>query len=318
MQEELEFCANSVCVDNLEHLSEEASIIAEERIIEITEYADRLLSSAVDILGESIGVYEILSLMSECLLLGESTIHANPLHENICLILPFMRACSTYDKAFFCKLLADCAEKRGFDFSEKAFLPVVKGSNNFAYVRNQFSDEAFDVFSLDFEDARVKYFSNFAECVKSVADGESTYCLLPLEERGGVRLHAVSELMFRHDLKINSVTPVFGIDNSVDMKYAVLSKAFLLEEADEDDDRYLEIRIDSSSELSIAELLGAAAFFGHSVYRVNTVTFETEEGKKSYHTVVFRGENVDFSALLSFLTLFAKDYVAVGVYKNLE
>ena len=48
------------------------------------------------------------------------------------------------------------------------------------------------------------------------------------------------------------------------------------------------------------------------------MTFETEEDKKSYHTVVFRGENVDFSALLSFLTLFAKDYVAVGVYKNLE
>ena len=195
-------------------------------------------------------------------------------------------------------------------------MPGVAGGETFAYVRNSFSDEAYDVFSQDFIDPTVRYYKTFRDCARAVTAGDLTYCLLPLEEKGGVRLHTVSEIIFRNDFKINSVTPVFGQDGNADMKYALVSRGFTVPERNEDDDFYLEIRLGADSPLS--EVLSAVDSFGMSIYRINTVTFDTEGEAETYFTVVIKDGVGSFAPILTYLALFLRDFVPVGIYKNLE
>ena len=201
---------------------------------------------------------------------------------------------------------------------ESDFLPCAEVDNSFTYVRNAFSDEAYEVFSSTVDDATVRYSSNFKECFDAVACGAVSYCLLPLEERGGVRLPTVSELIYRNDFKINAVTPVFGMDNNADLKYAMVSKYFGRFDFTEDDDVYLEIRIGQECEDNLPSVVAAAAHLGHTVYRVNTSTVVTEGEEETFFSVVFRAGNSGFTSFLVYLTLFARDFTPVGLYKNLE
>lgn len=317
MQDEFGFAIDPVTIANLKRLSEEASVIGEERILELAEYVDVVVSAFLDLSSFDLDAYGKLSLLSDALVFDSAAVHELALEENVELLSRMQRDFSLSDKAVFSTLLVDRCRRTGIALEEGAFLSTRSGNETFAYVRNQFSDEAFDVLSLDYSGAKVKYFPNFSECVRAVVEDSCQFCLLPLEERGGVRLHSVSELIFRQDLKINSVTPVFGLDNSVDIKYALLSKILAPISFEEGDDRYIEIRLDSTSELGLSDLLSAASYFGNSVYRVNTQTFELDGGQSSFFTVVLRGER-DFSGLLCFLTLFADDYTVVGLYKNVE
>ena len=163
-----------------------------------------------------------------------------------------------------------------------------------------------------------RYSKTLAETARAVNLSEYQYALLPLEEKGGARIPATAELIFREDLKINSVTPVFGFEGLADMKYALVSKHFTVPDVKPDDDRYLEIRLRTDSSIPLPELLLASSALGASIYRVNTISFDTQDGQLQHYSVVFKDEGKDFSALLIFLTLFAGNYTAVGIYKNLE
>ncbi len=55
-----------------------------------------------------------------------------------------------------------------------------------------------------------------------------------------------------------------------------------------------------------------------SIYRVNTLTFETEGESETYFSVVIKGTEGDFTPILAYMTLFLRDFVPVGIYKNLE
>ncbi len=185
-------------------------------------------------------------------------------------------------------------------------------------MRNALSDEAYDVFSQDFTDPKVRYCASFRECVASVTSEEVGYCLLPLEERGGTRLPTVSEIIFRNDFKINAVIPVFGPDGNADMKYALVSRNFTVPKRGREDDLYLEVRIGADSDFSLSEVLGAVEYFGMSIYRVNTVTFDTEGESETYFSLVVKDMGNSFAGLLTYFTLFIRDFVPVGIYKNLE
>ena len=89
-------------------------------------------------------------------------------------------------------------------------------------------------------------------------------------------------------------------------------------EREEDDDMYLEIRLGIDPDAPISELFGAVDRFGMSVYRVNTLTFDSEGERETYLSVVIKGGEGDFTSILTYMTLFLRDYVPVGIYKNLE
>ncbi len=317
MAGEFEFFASDVNLSELSMLSAEQSALIEARICEISEMADDAAKFSANVMSEGMGVYDAFALISPGITFGESDVHSDALSDNVPRIFAYSKTLNLNDKAVFSQLYTDKLMRLGYSISESNLLPLGEPEETFVYLKSVYADEAYDVFSQGFANPRVRYVSSLKEAVSSVIDGEAGYCLLPLEERGA-RLPTIEEMLYRADLKIVSVTPVFGFDGSLDMKYALVAKQFTLQRYTKEDDRYLEIRLPTDSDTSLSELLSVADAYGIGVYRINTASYHTESGERSSYSIVFHSEGESFTTLLVYLTLFVYDYTPVGIYKNLE
>ena len=316
--EDFDFAANPALISNLEGLAKEYSVIGEQRLLELEGIAFDVATRSEAFFAEGLSPYEALSVIADSLSFGSYNLSELNSSDNSDSLTSSLRTLSMIDKAIFTSLYISELHKLGVRLPESEFLDEGNGKETFTYVRNAFSDEAYDVFSQDFADPRLKYSASFKECVSLIEAGEATYCLLPLEERGGVRLPSIAELIFRNDLKINAVTPVFGPDGTADMKYALVSKHFTIPKRNRLDDRYLELRLGAEQSFSLGELLFVLDYFSMSVYRVNTISFDSEGETDTYYSLVIRDGKDGFTPLLTYLSLFCEDFVPMGVYKNLE
>ncbi len=312
------FSSNEINVQNISELSRRQSVTEEQRICELAEIASEAADYALEMYNEGYGVYEILSLVADGFSQDKRSMHEEASCENMGILDSFLSFLDSGDKIVFSKLFSDSLLNRGIKLKEEDFLLSEIGNESFTYVKNPLADEAYDVFSQEFSDPRVKYSQSFQEAVRLVASGEVEYALLPLEERGGARIALIAELLFKEDLKINRITPVFGYEGLADVKYALVSRHFMIPEISEDDDRYLEVRLRKDASISLADIFLAAESMKVSIYRINTISFNTDDGASPYYSLVFSDDGADFSLLLVYLTLFSGAYSPVGIYKNLE
>ena len=318
MREDVIFSADEAVLYNLKKLSQEHSAVSEQRLLELYGIAIPMADATGELFDSGLGVYEALSAISELLSLGDYSLSDYNTEEYKTIIAKSAKALKHTDRAYLTELYTRTLAERGMALSESDFLPASNMPETFTYVRNSLSDEAYDVFSQDFRDPTVRYSQSFRDCAAAVTKGDVTYALFPLEEKGGTRLPTVSEIIFRNDFKINSVIPVFGTDGNADMKYALVSASFTVPKRKKDDDGYLEIRMGADADLSLSEVISAVEYFGMSLYRVNTVTFDTEGESETYFSLVIKDCGNSFTGLLTYLTLFVRDFVPVGIYKNLE
>lgn len=309
------FIPSDVTLDNLSALAREGATVAERRACEISELADSALSFSQELYASGIGINEILSLLSDGLSTGAGESEEN---DTLALGRAYPAFLASSDRAEFSRLYARRLRAAGVTVNEASLLAETVGEESITYVKNALADEAYDVFSQELSDPRVSYSKSFKDAADAVVRGEVTYCLLPLEETGGARLSTVSEIIYRRDLKINAVTPVFGFDGNADVKYALLSEHFSVPELLADDDGYLEIRVRDGAQTSLSEILSVADYYGISVYRVSTERFDTEGEIETFYNLVFKRAGGGFSELLVYLTLFSSAFLPVGMYKNLE
>ena len=318
MMEDMIFSTDEAVLSNLDRLSREHSAVSEQRLLELYGIASPMARATLELFESGLGAYESLSTLAEMLTFGEYSLSEYNTDTHKHLVSRSIAALRNTDKAYLVELYLKSLHEIGRGLNERDFLPAHSMPETFTYVRNSLSDEAYDVFSQDFTDPKVRYSASFKDAANSVSRGEVTYCLLPLEEKGGARLPTVSEIIFRNDFKINSVIPVFGPDGNADMKYALVSRNFTVPRRGKEDDGYLEIRIGADSDFSLTEVLAAVDYFGMNIYRVNTVTFDTEGESETYFSLVIKDMGNSFASLLTYLTLFIRDFVPVGIYKNLE
>ena len=316
MQEDKIFDIEDTLYRNLEYILENQGVGVEQRAVELTEIANAVAEQSVPLLKSGYALRDVISILSDSLELGNYDKDCL-FKEDAALVCHYNTLVKSFDKAYLSSLILSALRRRGYYMAEGDFLVPTDAKESFVYVRNTFSDEAFDVFSEGFENPRVIYAESFKECVNALNDGRATFCLLPLEERGSVRLAGVSELILKEDLKINAVSSVFGLDGNADMKYALLSNGFINWEAQGEDDRYLELRIMDKSSLELSEILDAVKLFGHILFRIDTVCGTLNETEKFY-SLVIRDGGRGFCDLLTYLTIFSDGFVPVGLYKNLE
>ena len=256
MENEYEFSFDNVNEKNLFDLSLLQSNLCERRICELAEIADKATSVTLNMLADGMDIYEALAFISSGMSEFEKAIHSNFLNENELSLRQYLCGLADYDKVFFTELFSNYAKRYGRSFCENDFLLSCNIDETFVYVKNIYSDEAYDVFSQEFLDPRLRYANNFRDAVRLVNEGSVSYAILPLEE-AGARIATISELIYRYDLKINSVIPVFGIDGEADIKYALVSKHFSVPVKQDGDDRYLEIRVCVNSDLHLGALMKA-------------------------------------------------------------
>ncbi len=318
MKEESELEIPSVSNENLRLLSLRGSVISERRICELSELADSYAIIAAELVDRGLGILEILSYITDELSFAEAEIHDGAMEENRKRLCVLGKASEAADRVIFAELLTKRLVSFGLDISENSFLPEDDAGEFFVYVKNAYSDEAYDVFSQDFQDPRLKYCKSFKDAVAAVLSGDASYALLPLEEAGGTRLPTVAELIYRNDLKISAVTPVFGPDGAAELKYALVSEKIRPFPVNADDDRYLEIRLSKDADSELSGIILAADMYGAQIYRINTLNFISDETQSNFFSIVLRAGSCDFTNLLVYLTLFTDDFTPVGLYKNLE
>ena len=311
------FRASKINLDFLNNSASSGQYFAERRAVEIKEIADDAADFVLKRISEGLDLVSVLSLSFSGGDFDPREKNPDTIPECEASVKSFSDMISIYDKSTFIKLLLSALDERGVKLREELFLPSDDREERFAYVKNPYADEAYDVFSTEFSDPRVSYASTLKDALAMVEGGEAGYCLVPLEERGA-RLSTVGELVFRGDFKINSVTPVFGFDGLADMKYALVSKSFTVPSLSPDDDRYLEVRIPAKGDADIAELISVAKAYGVDLYRINSSLYDTEGNVEVYYSIVFRDDECDFTRLLTYLTVFCGSYTPVGIYKNLE
>lgn len=285
--------------------------MTDAEIAELSFLADGAAEYSLGLLRDGMDLYEVLSLIADEVPLSDEESGEGRKGA-------YAACYRAYERAVFADLYLEKLALHGLSPGESDFLPQGETPETFTYVKNAYADEAYEVFSAEFRDPRVRYSHTFAEAAKSVLDGECGYCLLPLAEKGGVRLSSVTDLLTKNDLKIASVTPVFGFSGDAELWYALVSRAFRVPPVRREDDRYLEIRCSEESDGTLSDLLTAARVFGATLYRIHTVTRRSIGEDGVYYTVVFRTEGKSFTGLLTYLTLYTETYVPVGLYRNLE
>ena len=308
------FDYDSVVNENIAELTSNARKGFEERICEIAYIADTVVASAVEFVRNGLSREEIFALLSEELspLPQEKNAGADSVFETGSIVSWL----EDMDKAILSELIAQKLAECGISAEEKVFLPSEETDETFTYVKNSLSDEAFDVFAQDFTDPRVAYSESFKEACFAVADGKVGYCILPLEEKGGVRIPGIYSLILKLDLKIVAVTPVFGPEGNSDTKYALVGRGFSIPERGEDNDRYLELRLDKRNDLG--SVLSVAKRFLLTPYRINTMYSGEIDNAEAFYSVVLKDGGSGFVPFLIYLTVFSEGFTSVGIYENLE
>ena len=310
------FDISRISEDNLGVLAEEQSKNLEMHICELSFVAEKIARSLSELYRDGMSVSDVMAYLSEEIASSSAHEPDPEVNSQNCFIRRFNSFVKGIDKANLAVLLKEKMSECDVDLDEKDFLPSYNAESSFSYVRNSLSDEAYEVFSEEFEDPRVFYADNFKGAAAAVADGKVGYCILPFEERG-MRIPSIANLISRFDLKVCALTPVFGFEGTADMKYALVGKGFVIPEIDDSTDRYLEINVDKNSTASVADLLSALEYLGASVFRVNTISGDSLD-EKNYFSVIIKDEGRSFTEILIYLSIFAESYYPVGIYKNIE
>ncbi len=308
----------SVTAQNLLHLDECIIRAEERRICELSVSASAAVDAAVQMLDGGMKPGEVLTLLSEEFALPHAVLHEDALHTNIAHLRLRADMRRSADEAAFCQMFCRELTQRRGDLDESSLLPTTRKSKSVAYVKNAYADEAFDVFCAETTDLQAEFVHTFAEAVDKMRRGEVGYCLFPFEEEGGVRLSSVQQLIYQNDLKIVSVTPVFGYDGTAELSYALLAPSFDPIHYESTDDLYLEIALARDDTAMFTLVLSAAQSLGITVYRADTVHYMTGDEAHTVCSLVLRDSRHDLFAFLCYLWLFVPEFTPVGFYKNVE
>ena len=315
MTEDLGLSLNEINAQNIAVLGSEQSLLEERRIIELREAVDEVITRVVNLYGD-ITALDIIAIVSSCHLHREDYIHVDALEENFHRLRSYLSTINEFDQFIFTELILEKLFALGFVVSEKDFLSQNNHFNNVIFVKNSLSDEAYDVFCQDFSELKAAYVDNMKELSRELLENAADCAILPIEGKGGVRIGVTMDLIHSRDLKINAITPTFGLDGLADTKYALISRFLSVPNVLSGDDLYFELRIPKSE--SIAKIFSAAEYFGYAVYSINSISINSFDNHDSFYTIVFKSENGSFLKLISYFTLFIASYTPVGLYKNLE
>ena len=302
---------------NIGAISKKLSTGYEWQLCELADLASVYADEAAELMSSGVGAAECFIILSEDLHFVKAAPCDGVLPKNESRVSVFLRGLTSFEKAAFSELYIEALAEKGIIVNEKMLLGTSVTDETMTYVKNYLADEAYDVFSQELADPRVAYAKDIKEAASAVCRGVVGYAILPLEEGGDYRIPGISSTLYANDLKILAVTPVFGFDGNADIKYALVSSGFSIMPYNEDDDRYLEILIQTEAR-DLQDTLLAAEMFGIDLYRANSVSFEADAGKEYYYSLIFRRQGGDFSDILTYLTLFVSEYIPMGIYNNLE
>ena len=149
---------------NLNSITEKQYPLTELRICELNSLATALADFAVSMKNDGLALYEILPLVCEELSVeAVVALPENNLPENEKRLTYSARVASNLDKSVLAELFCERCYENNVGIGESELLQNGAENNSFVYVKNAYSDEAYDVLTEDMTDANVRYVASFKE-----------------------------------------------------------------------------------------------------------------------------------------------------------
>ncbi len=219
---------------------------------------------------------------------------------------------ATVDRANVCAAIAELMDK------SNPFLRAVLGQGEscpkkalgkISYVKNNYTDSAYLVFAKQVHEPKVSYSDSFETICEDVFNGESEFCILPVETSSEGRLFAFYSLIDRYDLKTCSVCSVDRDGGAAFTKFALLRRSFSdsnINNIIKNNGARLELRISppTSPDDSINSILVAADACGMPLLRVDSLPLPYGDSLLSHYAVF----EVKQDAICGFLTFVALEF----------
>ncbi|MBE6657612.1 MAG: hypothetical protein E7604_04115 [Ruminococcaceae bacterium] len=189
-----------------------------------------------------------------------------------------------------------------------------------AYLRNTYTDTAFETFSTVLRSAASTYYSDFPGVCEALYYDRATACILPLENSSDGKLLRFYSLLTRYDLRIAYVTSVTAYDTDVTTRYALLRRSVAIPHPQETDalGMYLECRVMTDEETPLFRILAAADAYHLSLTRADSVPGPYEDDDRTaYDLILHAEEGADFASMLTYCYLLVPGFTLLGIYLDL-
>jgi hypothetical protein len=203
------------------------------------------------------------------------------------------------------------------DLEARAPRPV---GERVAYLRNTYTDTAFETFSTVLRNAASTYYSDFPGVCEALYYDRATACILPLENTSDGKLLRFYSLLTKYDLRIAYVTSVTAYDTDVTTRYALLRRNVTVPHPDETDalGLYMECRVLADEDMPLFRILSAADAYHISLSRADSVPGPYEDDDRTAYDLILRAEDgADFAAMLTFCYLLVPGFTLLGIYLDL-
>ncbi len=191
-------------------------------------------------------------------------------------------------------------------------------SDRIAYLKNAFSEEAFQKFLRIFPSCGAHYCEDFQSVCEEVALGHARYGILPWESSKDGRLKTFEALLQKHDMKLILLCEVpMGEDVT---RFALFGRRVQTVDCGRQKEAsFFSMRISCADTApwhtpSLSILLSAASYFGLHLLRISSLPSQTN----AEFDLTFATDSADIVAFLFYLSLEFPQFDPIGLYSLLK
>jgi len=181
-----------------------------------------------------------------------------------------------------------------------------------AYVRNSYSDEAYNAFASCFTRPVVSYASGFVNVCEDVYYSRADYCILPVESGRDGLLQSFRNMIAKYELKYVLTTRV-AVDDGFTL-FALLGKNS--EQIKAKGEQFIEINVVVSDERTIGRCLGMIEENGFHIVRIHSLALSHDDGRYSYDILLQKRQG-DLTLLTNYLNIFYPGCQLNGLYTQI-
>lgn len=188
------------------------------------------------------------------------------------------------------------------------------------YQRSSYTDNAYLAFATLVPEARAAYAHSFHAACEDVYNGHCEFCILPVENAVEGELIGFAKLIAQYELKIAAVCDIAGSDASRKTRFALLRRNILpFFTSGTDKNGFFRCSVPQGLATSVADVLGAASFFGLSLLSINTLPIQKDEDEeKTCLNLTFDIRGGDLYPFLLYLATVVPQYTPIGIYSHIK
>ena len=189
-------------------------------------------------------------------------------------------------------------------------LPSAGAHGKIALVRNRYTEEALDRFSVAMIGAKPSYAASFSDACEEVYTGSSEFCILPLENTENGRLFGFYALLDRYELRICAAHELEAEPGRI--RYALIGKG-LPNRLPKQLRWNFECSVATEIGTSPADILQTASELSARLLKIDSLPVLYDDGLQRFY-FTFDTDRANALALDLYLSMEHARYTPIGLY----